>query len=175
MVSETPSLTNSRAHVKRPYATLGRRAAAKRQPAVARPPQVEDPDSRVRSPEARAQVSNGSVVLPNVDGRSVVARRYRDITAAIVADQGGADNCAEARIQLIRRFSATAVIAEQIEARLAQGEPINVAEHALMCSVLARLASRIGIDRRAREIVPTLKGYLEESYSEDDEDEEESG
>jgi len=31
-------------------------------------------------------------VLRDVDGRSVVARRYRDIIGAVVSDQGGAEH-----------------------------------------------------------------------------------
>jgi hypothetical protein len=61
---------------------------------------------------------------------------------------------------LIRRFAAAAVLAEQMESRLANGEQIKVEQHALLCSTLARLASRIGIDRRARNITPTLTEYL---------------
>ena len=66
----------------------------------------------------------------------------------------------EARVQLIRRFSAAAVLAEQLEAKLANGEEIDIAEHAQLCSSLVRLSARIGIDRRARKIVPTLDQYM---------------
>jgi hypothetical protein len=58
-------------------------------------------------------------LLPDVDGRSAIARRYRDIVSAILVDQGGADQCSEARKQLIRRFAAASVLAEQMEAALA--------------------------------------------------------
>jgi hypothetical protein len=91
-------------------------------------------------------------VLPDVDGRSAVARRYRDITSAILVDQGGADLCSESRLQLIRRFAAAAVLAEQLEARLANGEQIDITEHAALSSTLVRLASRIGIDRVSRDV-----------------------
>src|SRR5215831_4189540 len=76
-----------------------------------------------RKASARSRVSNGVDILPDVDGRSAVARRYRDIAAQIIADMGGAAQCAEARIQLIRRFAAAAVLAEQMEARLANAPP----------------------------------------------------
>jgi len=66
----------------------------------------------------------------------------------------------EARLQLIRRFAACACIAEQLEAALARGEQIDIAEHAQLCSSLVRIASRIGIDRVPREVTPTLGEYL---------------
>ena len=41
----------------------------------------------------RSRITNGSKMLPDVDGRSTIARRYRDISSATVADQGGIDQC----------------------------------------------------------------------------------
>jgi hypothetical protein len=99
-------------------------------------------------------------VLPGVDGRSLVARRYRDIASAILVDQGGEDQCSESRKQLVRRFAAAAVIAEQMEACLANGEQIDVAQHALLCSTLVRVARQIGVNRVPRNITPSLHEYL---------------
>jgi hypothetical protein len=98
--------------------------------------------------------------LPGVDGKSARARRFKDITAQIVADQAGLSECSETRLQLIRRFAVSAVLAEELEAKLANGEEIDVAEHSLLCSTLTRLAQRIGIDRRACDLTPNLKDYL---------------
>jgi hypothetical protein len=72
------------------------------------------PVTGVPKPEGRSRITNGKDLLPGVDGRSLVARRYRDISSAILTDQGGADACSESRLQLIRRFAAAAVIAEQL-------------------------------------------------------------
>lgn len=103
-------------------------------------------------PQGRSRVTNGADLLPGIDGRSAVARRYRDILAALASDQGGADRMSEARAQLCRRFAALAVQAEALESRLANGEPVELAEHALIASTLVRLAARIGLDRRARSV-----------------------
>jgi hypothetical protein len=113
-----------------------------------------------RSPLARSRVSNGRDVLPGVDGRTEIARRFYDICQALIADQAGLDRCSEARLQLIRRFAAAAVMAEAMEAKLASGEPIDIGQHAQLCSSLVRLTSRIGINRKAREIVPSLAEYI---------------
>jgi hypothetical protein len=115
-----------------------------------------------RKSYARARVSNGRDILPDVDGRSVIARRYRDVVGAILADQGGEDRCSESRKQLIRRFAAAAVLAEQLEGRLANGEQIDITEHSMLSSTLVRLASRIGIDRVPRDVTPSLAEYLEQ-------------
>jgi hypothetical protein len=115
----------------------------------------------VRSPRTRSRVTNAPDLMAGVDMRSAIGRRYKDLTSQMVADQGGRDRCSEARLQLIRRFAACAVLAEVLEGKLATGAAIDVAEHALLSSTLVRLASRIGIDRRAKTIVPDLRDYLE--------------
>jgi hypothetical protein len=108
----------------------------------------------------RSSITNGDNLLRDVDGRSPLYRRYRDIANAILADQAGVDQCSEARKQLIRRFAAAAVLAEQLESRLANGEQINISEHATLSSTLVRLAQRIGIDRVPKEIGGLTLGDL---------------
>jgi hypothetical protein len=117
-----------------------------------------------RSANNRSRVSNGRDVLPGIDGRSIIARRYRDIVSALAVDQGQGSTLqlSEARLQLIRRFAAAAVLAEQMESRLANGEQIDIAEHALLCSTLVRVGQRIGIDRIPRDISPSLTDLLRE-------------
>ena len=51
--------------------------------------------------------------------------------------------------------------------RLARGEEIDVERHALLCSTLTRLAQRIGLDRRAKNITPSLREYLAMKDQED--------
>jgi hypothetical protein len=91
---------------------------------------------------ARSRLTNGKDILPNIDGRSLIARRYRDICAAIIADQGGLDHLSEARLQLIRRYAALCVMAEGIESRLVQGAEIDIIEHAQLTATMVRVAQR---------------------------------
>jgi hypothetical protein len=91
---------------------------------------------------------------------SAVFQRWGTIAAAVTADQGDASAISEARLQLIARFAATAVLAEQVEARLASGQKIKIAEYALLCSTLARLAQILGVDRKAHGAEPTLSEFL---------------
>jgi hypothetical protein len=125
--------------------------------------------SGLRSRSNRSRITNGGDLLPGIDGRSAIARRYHDIVSAILVDQGGEDRCSESRKQLIRRFAAAAVIAEQMEARLANGEPINISEHAQLASTLVRIAQRIGINRRLKNVTPALPDYLDDKAEAEDE------
>jgi hypothetical protein len=97
-------------------------------------------------------VTSGRKTLPEADGRLRITRRFRDIASAILNDQAGATECSESRKQLIRRFAAASVLAEEMESRLARGEEIDITEHALLCSTLVRVANRIGLDRRSKDV-----------------------
>jgi hypothetical protein len=109
----------------------------------------------------RSKVTNGKDLLPgDVDGRSSLARRFRDITNQVLADQGGAERCSEARLQLIRRFAAAAVFAEQLESEYVLGQEIDIERHSVLCSTLVRLGQRIGLSRIPK-TVPTLADYLD--------------
>jgi hypothetical protein len=115
-----------------------------------------------RKPAAtRSRVTNGADVLPGVDLRSATARRYRDLYEAMCVDQGGIERLSQARLQLIRRFAAASVLAEAMEARLAAGLPVDVTEFSTLASTAVRIAQRIGLDRRARNVTPSLQDYIE--------------
>jgi hypothetical protein len=117
-----------------------------------------------RSPSARSRMTNGTrgAVLPGIDQRSAIARRFRDVIASVCTDLGGADRCTETRLQLIRRFAALAVQAETLEATFAEGKPIDISAHAHISSTLVRLAARIGLKRVARDVTPDPLSYARE-------------
>ena len=51
-------------------------------------------------------------------------------------------------------------MAEALEARLANGEAVDVAEHAQLSSTPVQLASRIGTNRVAKNVTPTVADYI---------------
>ena len=81
----------------------------------------------------RSAVTNHKDLLPGLDGRSATARRFRDLVNAFVADMGGLDRCSEIRLGLVRRLAATTVQAEMLEARMVNGEAIDIAT---LCTVV---------------------------------------
>jgi uncharacterized protein YjiS (DUF1127 family) len=110
-------------------------------------------------PTGRSRVSNGSAVfLDGVDGRSALARRYRDILAQLISDMGG--DPSEAQTIIARRAATLAVWCEQAEADLASGKDIDIGEFTTATNALRRLLSDIGLERRARDVTPDLKAYL---------------
>lgn len=67
----------------------------------------------------RARITNGSRLLPYVDGRSPYARRLRDLITIHSEDLGGAAALSEAQYALIRRASCLTVELEHLEAKFA--------------------------------------------------------
>ena len=109
---------------------------------------------------ARSAVTNHKDMLPGLDGRSATARRFRDLVNAVVADMGGLDRCSEIKIGLLRRFAAATVQAELLEARMVNGEQIDIGQLCMLASTSVRIASRLGLERRARNVTPSVGQYL---------------
>jgi hypothetical protein len=129
------------------------------------------PDILPRKPMGRSRLTNGKGWLDGIDLRSSTARRYRDLVAQIASDCTGGvvSNLSETKLQLIRRFSAACVLAEEMEARLAAGEQIDITEHAQLSSTLVRLASRIGVSRLPKNISPLPLDYAHDAADAADE------
>jgi hypothetical protein len=60
----------------------------------------------------------------------------------------GREMVAEARLQLARRFAASCVLAEAMEAKMAQWVAIDINEHCNVSGAATRIAVRIGLNRR---------------------------
>ena len=99
--------------------------------------------------------------VAGLDGRSATARRFRDLVNAFVADMGGLDRCSQIKLGLVRRLAATTVQAEMLEARMVNGEEVNIGSS---CARSPRrrsgIATRLGLERRARNVTPSLGQYL---------------
>ena len=70
----------------------------------------------------RSRVTNGTELLPGLDGRSLLARRFRDLIAQHTMDLGGESNVSQAQLSLIRRAAALTVELERWETRFADDD-----------------------------------------------------
>ena len=103
-------------------------------------------------PYSRSRVANGSsLFLPGVDGRSAIARRFRDIFNAIISDLGGPDAVTEGQTQLCRRAAALSVACEQIEVELAAGNEVPLSGLITATNALRRVLDTLGLERRQRD------------------------
>ncbi|MGE3993215.1 hypothetical protein [Pseudorhodoplanes sp.] len=145
-----------------------RKSVDARSAAKARPPRVRDV-FQPRPKNLRSKITNHRTLLPNIDMRSALARRLQDIASEIAIDLGGADRLSAVKRHLVVRFAGAAALAEQLEAKIANGQQIDIAEHAALTSSLVRIANKIGV-ARAMKRVPDLRDYIEGKATFDDHD-----
>ena len=107
--------------------------------------------------KARSAVTNGSAVLPGVDGRSTWVRRLRDLMALHIADLGGDGAISEAERSIVRRAATLTVELERLELGFATDGESSAAQLDLYqrtANSLRRLLESVGLKRRARDITP---------------------
>lgn len=115
-------------------------------------------------PEFRTRRGNGAVVLAGVDGRSTMARRFREITTGIEDDLGG--DLTEAQRNILARAATLAVWAEEREAELARGEDFDAAQYATVANAMRRLLTDLGLHRAAKDVTPDLQTFIRQRAAE---------
>jgi hypothetical protein len=124
-------------------------------------------DAHPKDPQ-RSRITNGSALLPGVDGRSPWVRRAKDVIAAHLSDLGGEDNTSAAERSIVRRASVLTVELERLEAKFALAGEASATDLDLYqrtAGNLRRLFEAIGLQRRAREITPDPLDYAREQAS----------
>jgi hypothetical protein len=94
-----------------------------------------------------------------LDGRTVAARRARDLAAALSTDLGG-DDLSVAQRQLVTRAAMLGAFIEDCEARWLAGDDVDVTAWLSAIDRQRRTLMALGLERRARP-VPSLTEYLE--------------
>jgi len=111
------------------------------------------PDSSAAAtpnPTHRSRVANGSKLLSGIDGRSALARRYRDLIQDLRTHLGGSPSAAQEVI--IRRAATLAAWAEAREAAaLAGTEELDIGPFTTACNLLRRLIQDLGLEAVARQ------------------------
>ncbi len=114
-------------------------------------------------PNGRSRITNGSALLPGVDGRSTWVRRCRDLIELHTSDLGGTEAISEAERSIIRRASVITTELEQLERRFAlagQATALDLDLYQRCAGNLRRLLEAVGLQRRARPVqgLPALLG-----------------
>jgi hypothetical protein len=118
--------------------------------------------ARVKDPQ-RSRITNGSALLPGIDGRSAWVRRAKDLFALHMADLGGEDNVSEAERALVRRAVTLTVELERREVMFAQASAADdeaLAIYQTTVNTLRRTLESLGLQRRPRDVGPTLGQIL---------------
>ena len=125
--------------------------------------EVNATEAKPKRPQSRvtAQARKGVTTwLENRDKRGPVARRFRDLVGEITADLGGPSELSENQRQIIRRIASLSVWCESEEARMADGEEVDIDRFQRTANSLRRLCESIGLRRTAKDITPDIRAYM---------------
>jgi len=141
------------------HAAMNAQSVDRPHPASGLNPRFADTITAKRSPYQR--------FLPGIDARSAWAKRVRFIIAQHLSDLGGIDNCSEAEKSIIRRASVLSIEMERLERRFAlvpldQMVSMNELDlYSRLANSLRRLLDVTGLERRSKDITPSIDQYLE--------------
>jgi hypothetical protein len=105
------------------------------------------PTSSADRPPAAVRRSALVPRLRGVNGNSLGSRRYREVATALAHDHGGADALDESTRVLIRQAAGLTVEAENLQRRIARGEPVNHEDLVRVAGVLNQLMRQLGLKK----------------------------
>jgi hypothetical protein len=112
----------------------------------------------------RSRITNGSVFLVDVDGRSPWVRRAKDVIGEHLSD---VPQPSAAERSIIRRAAVLTTELERIEGLFAVASATNVNMldlYVRTAGTLHRLLTSVGLERRAKDIGPTLGDLLRQQH-----------
>jgi hypothetical protein len=96
-----------------------------------------------------------------IDGRTYAAKVFAKIADDVTADLGGRDQLSAVEATLVESFAGIAVMLDDFNLRTLLGEKADPYAYCQISSTLVRVASRLGLQRRARDVSsPTLGDLL---------------
>ncbi|WP_303810173.1 hypothetical protein [Sandarakinorhabdus limnophila] len=108
--------------------------------------------------QARTRLGNGTSPIANVDGRTHGGRRFRELAADLAHHLGGSPTPPQQAI--IQRAAALIIWCEGQETALANGADFDVAAFTTAANSLRRLLADLGLDRRLKDVTPSLEQFL---------------
>ena len=121
------------------------------------------PRTGERPLDQRSAVTNGRrLFVHGGDGRGPWARRMRDVIELHISDLGGIEAASEAEKSIIRRAATLTIELERLEAKFSAGKALDTdLDMYQRCSnSLRRLLEAVGIQRRPRDVTPSVSEYL---------------
>jgi hypothetical protein len=116
-----------------------------------------------RAVRPRSAVTSGrQLFVKGGDAKSAWSRRFHDLILCHISDLGGTDMLTEAKFSLIRRASAIECELERLDARLSRGEYVDMDAYARVAGHLRRMFETLGVERKPRDVTPTLNEIAEE-------------
>jgi hypothetical protein len=103
------------------------------------------------------------LTLKDLDARSRAAAFAKNVAASLESDLGG--DLSTGQKQLTQRAAVLSAICEDFETRHLLGEPIELVDYLTTTNVLRRVLATLGLERKARDVGPSLDQYLRSRYA----------
>jgi hypothetical protein len=147
---------------------------------TSRPPSDSQPAAAVKPRRRHRQARPQLLTRAELDGRTNAAKAFDALVSSIEADLGGRSELSTIELALVEAFAGAAVTMQHLNTQLALGQPIDLGEHAHVVGAMVRVASRLGLARRARDITTSsdderILRLFEAEAAEDNTEEEEAG
>jgi hypothetical protein len=98
----------------------------------------------------RSAVTNGTQLLPGIDGRSPDARRFRDLVSSFAAELGGMGELTEAEMAIIRAAAAMTAQSERTQAAMVNGDAVDAEQVTRLMNSQARALKALDAMKRRR-------------------------
>jgi hypothetical protein len=128
--------------------------------------------SRDRSPKAKVR---GLKTLESLDQRTNTYKRALQLVADFENDLGGADNISSMQRQLVVHSAVVGALLEDDAATVLGGQPIDRMLYYAGINNQRRNLEALGLERRSRDVTPTLSDYLEQRSAAIEEDDDADG
>lgn len=122
-----------------------------------------EPQVSAQSDGDPSQVPAGKLrllTLDSLDRRTAASRRARELIEAIEADLGGGDHLSQGQRQLVQRAAVLGTFIESCEAKWLGGTAVDLADYLAAINSQRRVLATIGLERRAREVTPSVADYV---------------
>ena len=112
----------------------------------------------------KSAITNGSCLLPGVDGRSPWVRRCKDVLAAHLSDK---PNATAAEQAIIRRAAVLIVELERLERQFAlagEADPEMLELYGRVAGNMRRMLEAVGLERCSRTVTANARAEIGQLY-----------
>jgi len=98
--------------------------------------------------------------LSDLDGRTSAAREAFGLRDALANDLGGREALSAMQQAIVNNAALLGAMLQNLGARYLAGEKADPSEFALLANAQRRLLADLGLERRARNVTPSLRSYV---------------
>jgi hypothetical protein len=106
-----------------------------------------------------------------LDGRTNACKFLDQLVADIQTDLGGQEHLSTIERQLVEAFAGACVTMQHLNCLLVLGRKVYLGQHAQAVSAMVRVASRLGLQRRHREVLVDPLTYARQHHASEVDDE----